>query len=109
MKDFTKRIQELRDEMHKEIIKEIIVKTKEVDAFSFELTNPFVTWVSDWDDESMQKMIVTGITGDSTPYLVVSSATGGGNEEMDIANLTLGEMDYLYKQISKDLFTIEVY
>jgi hypothetical protein len=109
MKDFTKRIQELRDEMHKEIIKEIIVKTKDVDAFTIELKNPFVTWVSDWDDEVMQKMIVKGITGGVSPTLVICSVTGGDDEETDIDNLTMGEMDYLYRQVANELFTIEVY
>lgn len=109
MKNFTTQIQALRDEMHKEIIMEVIRKTKDVTDFDLELTNPFTVWTSDWDGECQVQIAIKGIRGESHRLIAECITDGEEDENIDYQDLQFGELDYLYKQIATDKFTIKVY
>ena len=107
MKNFTAQIQALRDEMHKEIIREVILKTsKEDNDFELELTNPFYTYSYDWDGDYQVQVVVYGITGTDHRLLTKCITDGDVSENIDYQDLQFGELDYLYKQIVTDKFTI---
>ena len=109
MKDFSKQIRELRDEMHREIIKEVILRTKdEGEDFDLELKHPFYTWVNDWDNNYKVQVVITGITGGSHQLITRCVTDGDVSEDIDYQDLQFGELDYLYKQIVTDSFTINV-
>lgn len=110
MKDFTKRIQELRDEMHKEIIKEVILRTSNEDGdYDLELNRPFFTYAYEWDGDYQVKVAVLGITGDGHRLITKCITDGEVSENIDYQDLEFAELDYLYKQITTDSFTIKVY
>ena len=108
MKDFTKQIQELRDEMHREIIREVIKRTTGMDNFDLELKNPFYTYAYDWDGDYQVQVVVYGITGDTHRLLTKCITDGEVSENIDYQDLQFNELDYLYRQIVNDCFTINV-
>jgi hypothetical protein len=110
MKDFLLRFQSLKDELHREIIKQVILKTKdEGEDFDLELKTPFYTWVNDWDNNYKVQIAVTGITGTSNELITRCITDGEISQNMDYQDLTFQELDFLYKQIVTDSFTINVY
>ncbi len=109
MKDFSKQIQELRDEMHKEIIKELILKTTMDEEYEIELKQPFYTWVDDWDNNYKVQVVVTGITGDDFQLLTRCVIDGEVSENISYQDLGFAELNHIYKQIVTNSFTIKVF
>jgi hypothetical protein len=109
MKDFSKQIQALRDEMHKEIIKELVLRTSNEEDYELELNQPFYTWVDDWDNNYKVQVVVTGITGDDFQLLTRCVVDGEVSEDINYQDLGFAELNHLYKEIVTNSFTIKVY
>jgi len=110
MKDFTRQIQQLRDDIHREIIKEVILRTSNEDEdYELELTQPFYTWVSDWDQNYKVQIVISGIAGGTHELLTRCITEGEVSENINYQDLEFAELDYLYKQIVTNSFTIKVY
>jgi hypothetical protein len=110
MKDFTRQIQQLRDDIHREIIKEVILRTSnEYEGYELELNQPFYTWVNDWDQNYKVQIVITGIGGTTHELLCRCITDGEVSENVDYQDLEFAELDYLYRQIVSNSFTIKVY
>jgi hypothetical protein len=109
MKDFSKKIQELRDEIHREIIKEVILRTGNEDYCDLELKTPFYTWANDWDNNYKVQVVIVGITGDTHQLLTRCVIDGEVSENMDYQDLGFDELDFLYRQIVSNSFTLNVF
>jgi len=109
MKDFLLRFQSLKDELHREIIKEVILRTKDGEDYELEFTRPFITWVNDWDGNYKVQIVITGITGETHQLLTRCITDGEVSGNVDYQDLTFQELDYLYKLITTNSFTIKVY
>lgn len=103
MKDFQKQISDLRDELHKDIIKRTI--SQGADEFELELKLPFIAYVMDNDEKV--PVCITGVDG-TTGEILSRSITDGGDFDVHYGDLSMEELAFLHKQIETESFTINV-
>ena len=106
--DYTQQIHELRDKMHKDIIRKAQSAHSPNDDFDLELLRPFTIWVTEgFEDEYQIKILINGVSG-NTGELITEGITATGYCDINYSDLSMEELAYLHRQLVNESFTINI-